>query len=347
MTTPELRPPHPVAPVRRSRPIDDALADGDITASVAALARATDAGDAPAEVLLGVLAPAMARVRERYALGRISTPRLQRATAAASAAASALAEEVPEPLSPKGKVLVACPEHDWYTVSASVLSVTLRATGWTALDLGAAVTCAQLADQLNDFGPDVVAVHCSVPAGLPSARWLTATAMEAGVPVLACGPVLGVDGRRAAALGATGWAAEPGVASAAIDALPVVATDASPCAPAVLAELADLELCHPDLVATVARHWAPLAEQVDAVGWGRFAELAEPTVANALHSVRGALVTGDPRLCTDTAEHQRRLLREHTVDTAVLPLLASAAREPLRDLPMGRALLDRHWTSPR
>jgi methanogenic corrinoid protein MtbC1 len=345
VTAPELRRPDTDIATRQDFPIDGALADGDCVAGIDVVTAAMDAGASPVAVLLDVLAPALARITARAALGLVPVARLRRATAVASKAAETLAEQVPEPLSPKGKVLVACPRYDWYTASATILSVTLRAAGWTAVDLRTITTGAQLADHVNELGPDIVAVHCSVPAGLPAARGLTATALENCVPVLACGPAFGVDGLRADTLGASAWAHDPRAAIDAIERLPVVVTAARPSDPTAHAELADLELRHSELVETVTERWAALAGQVDAAGWGRFADLAEATVANTLYAVRGALVTADPRLAVEAVDDQRRLLRVRGVDAHLLPLIAPAARAPLHDLPMGRSLVDEHWTS--
>ena len=93
--------------------------------------------------------------------------------------------------------MIACAEREWHAVPAMIVAGALRAEGWQITLLGASTPTARLSRYLQDLGPDVTAVSCSVAAGLPNARGFIEASTTAGIPVLAGGAAFGPDDRRA------------------------------------------------------------------------------------------------------------------------------------------------------
>lgn len=104
-------------------------------------------------------------------------------------------------------VVVACPEGEWHSLPARMLSVRLRHLGARVTFLGASMPADHLGADLAHRRPDVLAVSVATPLGLPAAIASIDAAHAVRVPVVLGGGALGTDERRAGALGADGWAA--------------------------------------------------------------------------------------------------------------------------------------------
>lgn len=114
------------------------------------------------------------------------------------------------PVGGRGPVYVACAEGEWHALPARMVGELLRVHGWHVISLGASVPADQLAAYLRRRRMLALLVSVSTPLALPGARRLAEAAAAAGVPVLAGGAAFGDDPRRAAAIGANGWAADAG-----------------------------------------------------------------------------------------------------------------------------------------
>lgn len=184
-----------------------ALTDRDEYAAAATIFGAMDAGMAPEDVLLDVIAPVQHKVGTEWSANRISVAQEHAATAINDRVIAALAHH-PAGQTPAngGRVSLACVDGEWHALPARLLAEVLRLRGWRVDFLGAQVPTPHLIAHLHQHGPDVVALSCSIPVRLPNAHAAIIASQAAGYPVLAGGAAFGRDGRFARQLGADAWA---------------------------------------------------------------------------------------------------------------------------------------------
>lgn len=184
-----------------------ALADRDEYAAAATVFAALDAGMAPEDVLLEVIAPVQHRVGAEWAANRISVAQEHAATAINDRVIAALAHHPSGKVAAHGgRVALACVDGEWHALPARLLAEVLRLRGWQVDFLGAQVPTPHLIAHVHEHGPDVVALSCSIPTRLPNAHAAIVACQSAGFPVLAGGAAFGRDGRFARQLGADAWA---------------------------------------------------------------------------------------------------------------------------------------------
>ena len=184
-----------------------AVIDCDEYAAVATIYGAMDAGVAPEDVLLDVIAPVQQKIGLEWAANRISIAQEHAATAVNDRVIAALAHHPARRTGAHtGKVTVACVDGEWHALPARLLAETLRLRGWQVDFLGAQVPTPHLIAHLHQSGPDTVALSCSIPTRLPTAHAAITACQAAGVAVLAGGAAFGPDGRYARQLGADAWA---------------------------------------------------------------------------------------------------------------------------------------------
>lgn len=162
-------------------------------------------------VIDDLVAPVMVDVGLRWQEGRLSVAGEHAATALVEAVVDAI-DDGPVPDAPAGVVALACAEGEWHGLPARLTAARLRARGWDAVVLGAGGGAPHLREFLERADVVALGVSCTVPAFLPGAARLAATAHEAGVPALAGGRGFGPDERRALAVGADEWASGAGAA---------------------------------------------------------------------------------------------------------------------------------------
>jgi hypothetical protein len=240
--------------------------------------------------------------------------------------------------------VVACAEHEWHALPAMLVSNALRTRGWNVTMLGASTPTARLNRYLQDLGPDVTAVSCSVPAGLPHSRGFIEASTTAGIPVLAGGAAFGPDARRASALGATAWAPDARRAVEVVEDLPRVVRAAAPLPPAVTVEQSALQVAHRTLLGAVSGQWAA------ATTASADADDLRDAVDQTLHAVSGTLLTGDERLLHETSAWVDGVLNARGFPGQAHGELGTHLLRELRDFPLSTQLLRDHWqprtTSP-
>ncbi|BBX19592.1 cobalamin-binding protein [Mycolicibacterium duvalii] len=184
-----------------------AAVDGDEYTAVGLVYTALDNGTPAEEVLLEVLARVQRRVGMEWAANRITVAQEHAATAINDRVIAALAHHpsVRRPAS-AGRVTVACVDGEWHAMPARLLAEVLRLHGWQVDFLGAQVPTPHLISHINQHGPDVVALSCSIATRLPTAHAAITACHVAGAPVLVGGAAFGADGRLAERLGADAWA---------------------------------------------------------------------------------------------------------------------------------------------
>ena len=317
--------------------LDAAVAGGDVDGALTHVDDLLDDGVDPLDVV-DVIAAVQKRVGERWQRAEWSVAQEHAATAVATSALESVRRISRGVVPERGRIVIACAEHEWHALPAMLVSAALRSRGWHVTLLGASTPTARLNRYLQDLGPDITAVSCSVASGLPHSRAFIEASTTAGIPVLAGGAAFGPDGRRAAALGATAWAPDARTAVEVVETLPLVVRGAAPLPSEVTVEHSALVSGHRSVVSTIAEAWTPYsgAGQEDQ-------ELLRDIVDQAVHAVGGALLTGDERLLAETSTWVQAVLEARGHAPTAWSELGSLLLNVLRDYPVAGGLLRQHW----
>lgn len=193
--------------------MNDAVADylaavstGDRAAAVAVVRRLRDAGLSPLEVMNDVIAPTQLRVGELWASDAWSVAQEHAATAVSEAVLGLLGAEIPTPAESERPVIVTCVEQEWHALPALLVAEHLRAAGMPVSYLGANASAEHLVRHVHEVSARAVALSCSLGASLPRVLKQVEAVRATGTPVVLGGSAFDPHGRRAAALGATGFA---------------------------------------------------------------------------------------------------------------------------------------------
>jgi methanogenic corrinoid protein MtbC1 len=330
-------------PTVGSHPVDraefDRIASTGRTAEAEAWAEGLlDSGAAVLDVLDAV-AVVQRLVGERWAAGAWTVAREHTATIASAAAVAAVERRVArEPVS-RGHVLLACCDREWHVVPAAIVGVALRSHGWSVTMLGASTSPVRFSQAVQDLGPDLTAISCSVLDGLPAARRLIEASTAAGVPVLAGGRAFGDDPTRALRLGATLWAGSAREAVARLEHAPAVVTTAAPLEAESGQERAALELARDAIAERLVEAWDPRLEPPGLLG-----ETTADVVGQALSGVEASLLTGEPGPLRQAVMWATGLLVGRGVDASNLRFLGNLLEVELREYPLAHAMVVQHWT---
>jgi methanogenic corrinoid protein MtbC1 len=316
---------------------DRAVADGDREEALTVVEQLVATGVDPVAIMVDLVAVVQRRVGQRWADGTWSVAQEHAATGIATSALETVAALTRGGAPERGRAVVACAEHEWHALPAMLVASALRTRGWKVTMLGASTPTARLNRFLQDLGPDVTAVSCSVPAGLPHSRGFIEASTTAGIPVLAGGAAFGPDARRAAALGATAWAPDARSAVEAIEDLPRVVRAAAPLPAQVTSEQASLQGAHRTLLTAISGRWAATTSASADAGDLRDA------VDQTLHAVSGALLTGDERLLHETSAWVDGVLAARGFPGQAHAELGSHLLLELHDYPLAVELLRDHW----
>nr|WP_253851693.1 B12-binding domain-containing protein [Mycobacterium sp. 1423905.2] len=334
----------PAKPLQR---YDDALAKGDSQAVIGLMQEMLTAGAEPVAVLTDVIAAAQREVGRRWQRGEWTVAQEHAATAMAITATKVIAEHVEQFPVSRGTVVVACAEREWHALPAVIINCALRSAGWETTLLGASTNPLRLNQHLQDFGPDAVAVSCSVLGSLATCRRFIEASTAVGVPILVGGPAFGDDDVRARALGATAWARDAYGAIAAMDSLPAVVEPAAPLPDAAAAEQASLEEDHRRLVAMLRERWSLVAAvttaQADTLH--SVLDIADDVLHQILHAISATLLTGDHRPIPQTAAWVADLVRTRGGDEMMLGELAGVLAQVLREYPLASRLVTTHFAT--
>lgn len=192
-----------------------AVLDADEDTAVDVVFEAVDAGMAPEDALLDVIASVQQRIGSEWAANRITVAQEHAATAINDRVIAALSRH-PAAARPDsaGHVTVACVDGEWHALPARLLAETLRLRGWRVEFLGAQVPTPHLIAHLHQHAPDAALLSCSIATRLPTAHAAITACQAAGVSVLVGGAAFGPDGRYARMLGADAWAPDARTAEA-------------------------------------------------------------------------------------------------------------------------------------
>ena len=131
-----------------------AVVDHDEYAAAATVFTAVEAGTAPEDVLLEVIAPVQHRIGSEWAANRLTVAQEHAATAINDRVIAALAHHPATRCSgDAGRVTVACVDGEWHALPARLLAEVLRLRGWQVEFLGAQVPTPHLIAHLHLHGP--------------------------------------------------------------------------------------------------------------------------------------------------------------------------------------------------
>jgi methanogenic corrinoid protein MtbC1 len=164
-----------------------------------------DAGTSSSEVLLELVAPALAEIGRRWQRNELTVVDEHAASAIAERTIAVLASIGPPPTQAPS-VVVACAAGEWHVLPALLLSEVLRDGGLAVEFVGASVPPAHLGEFLRRVGPDLVVLSCTTPFAYDGVVAMAHVAHDVGVPVAAGGRALADRGTRARVLGADLWA---------------------------------------------------------------------------------------------------------------------------------------------
>ncbi|MET1076192.1 MAG: cobalamin-dependent protein, partial [Umezawaea sp.] len=314
---------------------DDALSVGDGTRAVALVQGLIAEGVDPLAVLVEVIGAGQRAVGDRWECARWSVGEEHAATATAISATGVVARFADHVPVTRGRVVVACAQREWHTLSAMIVSTAVRLLGWDAVMLGAGTTPVRLGRCLEDVRADVTAISCTVLGALPAARKLIEVSTAAGVPTLVGGAAFGVDGRRAQAIGASAWAPDLPATGALLDVLVGQVPKAVVPAGRRMAEQSAIDLRHHGLVEEVKGRWSATSTPATGDGYDRdrFSTACDGVLHQALHSVAATLLTGDPRPIPTTAAWIDRVLTARGAKTRQTVELGDLLAATLHEFP--------------
>lgn len=304
-----------------------------------------DGADLPA-IIREVLAPAQLRVGELWVQDRWSVAQEHVATAISEAALHMLAVErearaVAPPDAPL--VMVACVEQEWHALPALMVAEHLRADGLAVSYLGANSSAQHLVRHVHENRPQAVLLSCSLSTLLPLARRQIEAVRETGTPVVVGGAAFDPAGKRAATLGANGFAASGPEASAVVHGLPAAVGVAEPLTHSGAEEaylvFGDRESLADEIERLLFQALGRVngTTSADDDSWLAVLDDQMPLLVG---SVAGALVTGDSSIVADALAWADGVLAHRDAPGEVGPALRQAMRTALDDVPVAGRMLD-------
>jgi methanogenic corrinoid protein MtbC1 len=316
----------------------EAIAGNDAARAMAVVDAELAAGREVADLLDDLVVATQHRVGRLWAEGTWSVPQEH--------AATAVSEYVVRTLLARGELagdertpalLVACAEREWHALPGLVLAALLAHGGHRVVLLGSDVSTRALHGALLDHRVRAVLVSASITSSLPFVRRLVETATQTGVPVVVGGQAFDAEGRRAAAVGATSYAADAATLAALIDELPSRVDRVAPLSGA-LAEEARLLGPRVGATARSSVHAVladePLDEDVE--------QLLSDQAPVVVGTVVSALVVDDAAVVGDALAWLGEVLAaraDRDVADRVVARLVEALRRELRDFPHALATL--------
>jgi len=132
--------------------------------------RLVERGWAADDVRLGLIAPTLYEVGERWARGRLSVGDEHLATGLCDWLLSELAGWEHAPATGRGTAVVGCSEDELHGLGARIAADMLRERGWRVLFLGAATPADALEEVVRARRPALVALSTTRREDLPRAR---------------------------------------------------------------------------------------------------------------------------------------------------------------------------------
>ena len=189
--------------------LEDRLLAGDEAGAWVIIENALTAGVEPEDVYLEVLGPAMERIGDDWANGKVSVAEEHRASVVMLRLIGRLGPRFSRRGRKRGAVVVGAPPGDHHGVPVALAADLLRGTGFTVVDLGADTPAASFVDAARTaerlIGGGISSTNGSTPEAIAEA--VAAVHAEIGCPVVLGGRAVG-DRDTALALGADEFTAD-------------------------------------------------------------------------------------------------------------------------------------------
>ncbi len=192
----------------------DAILAPDARRARSLVADACDAGVPATSIYLEVIQPALHDVGRLWQEARIGVADEHLATQITAAVMAELAGRI-QPSGAAGvgrRAIVSCSPGELHVLGGQMVSDFLEADGWEVLLLGADTPAQELARVAEAEGVELVALSTALPVHLLAAGTACAALRRLESPpfIVAGGQAFGGDERRARAVGADAFAADPG-----------------------------------------------------------------------------------------------------------------------------------------
>ncbi|HEU4513549.1 MAG TPA: cobalamin-dependent protein [Nocardioidaceae bacterium] len=317
-----------------------AVSVGDRAGALDLVRRLQKDGASPLEVMTGVIAPAQARVGELWASDAWSVAQEHAATAVSEAVLGMLGAQIPAPLDTSSPVVVTCVEQEWHALPALLVAEHLRSAGIPVSYLGANASAEHLVRHVHEVGPRAVALSCSLSASLPRVRRQIEAVRATGTPVVVGGAAFDRPGRRAQALGATGFAVSGAEAVSAVEALPAATRPAEPLTHPWAEEGFAIHADREPLTAALRERVAgnrPADSLEDVLsGWQPALLDHLPHLVGAL---AGALVAGDRTVVEEAAVWLEDVMSHRDAPRGTIHVVMGELRTLVREYPSASELL--------
>ncbi|MDY7101227.1 MAG: cobalamin-dependent protein [Actinomycetota bacterium] len=180
-----------------SERLQSRLEDGDLGGAWSVVQAALASGYDPNGVYLELLAPALARIGERWQRGELGVAEGHVAAGVAVRLVGQLGPRFRRRGRSRGRVAIGCPAGEWHSLSAAVVADVLRGCSFDVVDLGPDVPADVFASVVAEQRFSFVGLSWSTP-GLEDAvrRTITAIRTQGDVPVLLGGGASSEDSAR-------------------------------------------------------------------------------------------------------------------------------------------------------
>ncbi|MEO9325756.1 cobalamin B12-binding domain-containing protein [Nocardioides sp. C4-1] len=197
-----------------------ALESRDRAAALTIVKAEHEAGRTATELIDELVVPAQARIGELWLSGLWSVEQEHEATAINEGLVHWLGSFAPEPDPDRPTVVVACVETERHSLPALVIAEGLGWAGFRVSYLGGDPDPDHLVREVLLTRPHAVLFSASLTSSLAPQKRVFAELRSMGIPVVVGGSAFGGDPARAAALGATAYAADLAEAIDVLEQLP-------------------------------------------------------------------------------------------------------------------------------
>jgi 5-methyltetrahydrofolate--homocysteine methyltransferase len=149
------------------------IISGDRKAIKDVVEEALSQGEAPLELINGVLNPALKEVGDRFDCGEMYLPELILSAEAMEAAVAVLQPQLEarqEQVDTPGRVVMATVQGDIHDIGKNIVCALLRANGFKVLDLGRDVPAGQIVRKAVEFEADIIGLSALLSTTLPYCR---------------------------------------------------------------------------------------------------------------------------------------------------------------------------------
>jgi methanogenic corrinoid protein MtbC1 len=186
--------------------------EGDRASALAVVDEAISSGVPVGQVHTRVIQPAQYEIGRLWENNAISIAVEHQATAISQLALARLYDRLPRQPSNGKRVLIACVEGELHDMGSRIVSDLLEMAGFELRFLGASVPAVSLAERVEAYAPDLLALSATMTFHLSALERAVAavrSSRHASVPILVGGRAFGWTSDGVGSLDVQGFASEP------------------------------------------------------------------------------------------------------------------------------------------